>query len=88
MNAGYKIPQTLSAKCGEKNDIFPQIHLKESKVTLDSQTCVYYPKLTEGEISQQSADQFPRSHINSVEFDGIKIQAELWNPEPEKEEKS
>jgi hypothetical protein len=86
MNAGNNIPQTMSAESGAKNDTFPQMDLNELKSALDSQICIYYPKITEGEISQQSADQFPWLHINPVEFDGIRIQADLWNPILEKEE--
>jgi hypothetical protein len=86
MKAGNNITQTLSAESGAKNYTYPQTHLKEFNSTFDSQACAYYPKLTEGEISQQSADQLPRSHINSVEFDRFRMQAELWNPELEQEE--
>lgn len=86
MNAGNNIPQTMSAESGAKNDTFPQTDLNELKSALDSQICTYYPKITEGEISQQSADQLPRFHINPVEFDGIRMQADLWNPKLEKEE--
>jgi hypothetical protein len=85
MNSGNNISQTMSAESGAKNDTFPQTDLNELKSALDSQICTYYPKVTEGEISQQSADQFPRFHINPVEFDGIRIQAGLRNPKLEKE---
>lgn len=37
-------------------------------------------------FGQQSADQLPWFQINPVEFDGIRMQAELWNPELEPEE--
>jgi hypothetical protein len=86
MNAGNNIPQTMSAKSGMNEDTFPPKRLNEAKTDLDSQACTYYPGLTEDEIGQQSADQLTRSHINPVEFDGIRMQAELWNLEPEKEE--
>lgn len=59
---------------------------EDAKTAFDSQAYAYYPRLTEDKISQQSADQLPWSHINPVEFDGIRIQAELWNPKPEQEE--
>jgi hypothetical protein len=36
-------------------------------------------------FSQQSADQLPRSHFNSVEFDGFRIDTEVRNPELEQE---
>jgi hypothetical protein len=86
MNAGNNISQIMPAESGAKNDTFPQTNLNELKSALDSQICTYYPKITEGEISQQSADQLPRFHINPVEFDGIRMQAELWNPESKQEE--
>lgn len=78
----------MSAQSGVDDDTFPQTRLEEVKAVLDSQACSYYPRLAEDEISQQSADQLPRSHINSVEFDGIRMQAELWNPEPEQGDRS
>jgi hypothetical protein len=81
-----QIPQTLSAEFGAKIDTFPQMSLKEFKSVLDPQDCAYYPKITEDEISQQSADQLLWFHINPVEFDGFRIQSELWNPESEPEE--
>jgi len=71
-----QITQTMSAESG-----------MDGETALDSQAYAYYPRLTEDEISQQSADQLPRSHINPVEFDGIRIQAELCNPEPEQEDR-
>lgn len=60
--------------------------MNKTKYASGSQACAYYSKLTEGEISQQSSDQFPWFRINPVEFDGIRMQAELWNPESEQEE--
>lgn len=87
MNAGNNILQIISAESGAKNDIFPQTNLNELKSALNSQICTYYPKITKGEISQQSADPLLWLHINPVEFDGIRKQAELWNPELEKEER-
>ena len=82
-----QIPQTMSAESGMDGDTFPPKRLKEAKTALDSQAYAYYPGLTEDDISQHSADQLPRSHINSVEFDGIRMQAELCNPEPEQEDR-
>jgi hypothetical protein len=86
MSAGNKISQTLSAESEVNNYSFPQTRLKESKAALDSQACSYCSMLVEDEISQQSADQLPRFHINPVEFDGFRIKEDLWNPESEKEE--
>ncbi|GEM_PF-1210539 len=83
-----QIPQTMSAESGVNGNTFPPKHLKEAKDAIDSQVYTYYTRLTEDEISQQSADQLPRSHINPVEFDGIRMQVELWNPEPEAEDRS
>lgn len=76
----------MSAESGTKKNIFPHTHLKESRAALGSQSCAYYPKLTEGEISQQSADQLLWFQINPVEFDGFRMQAELGNPESKPEE--
>lgn len=83
-----QIKQRMSAESGVNGNNFPQTRLKEAKTALDYQAYAYYPRLTKFEISQQSADQLPRSHINLVEFDGIRIQAELWNSKPEQEERS
>lgn len=60
--------------------------MSKTETASGSQACAYYPKLTEGEISQQSADQLLGSHINPVEFDGFRMQAELGNPESKPEE--
>lgn len=84
MNAGNNIPQTMSTKFGVKGKNIPQIQLKEVKATCDSRTYVYYLKLIKDEISEQFVDQLPKSYINPVGFDGIRIQAEIWNPEPGK----
>jgi len=83
MNVGNKIPQTMSAKSGVKGKNIPQTRPKEVKIALDSQAYNYYLELAENEIDQQSADHFLEPHINPMEFDGIRIQAEMWNPEPE-----
>jgi hypothetical protein len=83
-----EIPQTTFAKSGVDCNNFLPRGLKKAKPAFYSQACAYYPKLTENEISQQSADQLPRSHIKPVEFDGIRIQAELRSPEPEQEDRS
>jgi hypothetical protein len=86
MRLWNNITQTLSAESGAKNYTYPQTSLKEFNSTFDSQACAYYPKLTEGEIGQQSADQLLWFHINPVEFDKIRMQAELWNHELKPEE--
>ena len=86
MSVGNNIPQTMSAKSEVKKDTFPQTSFKGFKSALDFQACAYYPKLTEGEISQQSADQLLWFYIKPVEFDGFRMQAEMWNPESELEE--
>ena len=83
-----QISHALSAESEVKGNNFLPKRLKETKSALDSQVYAYYSRLTRGEISQQSADQLPRSHINLVEFDGIRIQAELWDSKPEQEERS
>ncbi len=88
MNAGNNILQIMSAESGAKNDTFPQTDLNKLKSTLDSQICTYYTKITEGKISQQSADQLTRFHINPVEFDGFKMQVEIFNLESEQGEHS
>lgn len=85
MSVGNKIPQTMSAESGMNNCTFSQTYLKEPRAALDSQVCAYCSSTTD-KISQQSADQLLWFHINPVEFDGIRIQAELWNLKPEKEE--
>jgi hypothetical protein len=68
-----QIPQTMSAESGISGDTFPPKRLKEAKVALNSQAYAYYFRLTEDEISQQSADQLPWIHINPVEFDGVRM---------------
>ena len=83
-----QIPQKMSAESGVNGDTFPPKSLKEAKTALDSQTYAYYPGLTEDKISQPSTDQLPCFHINPVEFDGIRMQAELWDPNPEQEDRS
>ena len=83
-----QISQTISAESGVNGNTSLSKRFKEDKAALDSQVYAYYPRLTEYEISQQSADQLPRSHINLVEFDGIRMQAELWDSKPEQEERS
>lgn len=75
----------MSAESEVKKDTFPQMHLKESKAAFDSQACTYYSS-TNDKISQQSADQLLWFHIKPVEFDGIRMQAEMWNPDSELEE--
>lgn len=60
--------------------------MNKTETASGSQAFSSYPRLTEGEISQQSADQLSRFHINPVEFDGIKTQAELFYSELEQEE--
>ena len=59
---------------------------EDAKNALDFQTCSYYPRLTETEISQQSADQLLRSRFNPIEFDGFRIDTEVHNPEMEQED--
>jgi len=59
--------------------------MNKTETASGSQAFSSYPRLTEDEISQQSADQLLWFHINPVEFDGIRIQAKLWNLEPKKE---
>jgi hypothetical protein len=83
-----EITQTMSAEFRMKGKSFPPKRLKEANAALDSQSYAFCPRFTKDEISQQSADQLPRSHLNPVEFDGIRMQAELWNPEPEQEDRS
>jgi hypothetical protein len=83
-----EIPQTMSAESEVKVDYFPSNNLKEAKDGLDLQACAYHPSLTEDEISQQSADQLLRFHINPVEFDGIRMQADMWDSKPGPEDKS
>lgn len=75
----------MSAESGMGSETFPAKHLKEPEAIFCSQAYAYYPKLTEDEISQQSADHLPWFHINPVEFDGIRIQAEMVNPKLEQE---
>ena len=62
-----EIPQTMSAKCrvdgnNYSNDFLPRC-LKKAKSAFDSQACACRSRLTEDEIGQQSADQFPWVHI-------------------------
>jgi len=82
-----QISQTISAESGVNGNTSLSKRFKEDKAALDPQAYAYYPRLTEYEISQQSADQLPRSHISRVEFDGIRMQAELWYSKPEQEER-
>lgn len=57
----------MSAKFGVdgnnySNDFLPRC-FKKAKPAFNSQACAYHSRLTEDEIGQQSADQFPWVHV-------------------------
>jgi hypothetical protein len=75
----------MSAEYRMKSSNFQPNLLKEVKSTHDFQAYAY-PRITENEISQQSADQLLRSRFNPVEFDGFRMQAEFLDSKLEREE--
>lgn len=77
-----EITQTMYAEFRMKSSNFQTNLLKEVKSTHDFQAYAY-PRLTENEISQQSADQLLRSRFNPVEFDGFRMRADLFSTEQE-----
>jgi hypothetical protein len=82
----HEITQTMSAEFGMNRSTFLLYILNEDNSTPHFRIYEYCPRLTEDEISQQSADQFPRSCFKPVEFDGFRMQAEFLDSKLEREE--
>ncbi len=78
-------PHTKCVEGTNRSDFLPNF-LKEAKSTPDFQAYAYYLRFTGDKISHQSTDQFPKSYINPVEFDGTRMQAEFLDFKLKREE--